>query len=266
MNTDPLASIRCWGIGVELGGIEYDIPALPAAAWWPLLAEMDPSLMLDMIDDQHLLDRLLSGEIGQEELSERLIEVVEEVAGRSMMAAVTICHLAQMHWAVVNGQLIRDGVRWDVLSLGAVLDAMHALFMERFGDTKNDKTGRLYRDEYLAMLEAPMPGAGKADHHQRQRALTDFEASAGPRPTYVLRRPELPDGASAPLERSSVARSGGTRSRTPRPSPLRRRPARSALPTEPPATPDRSDQPARSALLPDAVAPASGNTSRLRRR
>lgn len=262
MNVDPLASIRCWGIGVELGGIEYDIPALPAASWWPVLAEADPDLLLEMIDSPELLDRMLTGQVGQEELNERLIEVIEEMSGRPPMAAILICQLAVMHWPVINGQLIRDGVRWDVLPLGAVLDAIHALLLERFGEGKNDKTGRLYRDEYLAALEEPLPGADRGEQ-KRNRALDDFAASAGPRPTAVLRRP---DGASAPLERSSVARSGGTRSRTPRPSPLRRRPARSALPTEPPATPDRSDQPARNALLPDAVAPASGNTSRLRRR
>lgn len=251
MKVDPLASLRCWAIGVELGGQEYTLPALPAAGWWPLLAEPSPAALLDMITDPDLSDRLLADEIETEEIEQALVELIEEVAGRPFMAAMVTIEVATQHWASVNGQLVRDGVRWDVLPLGAVLDAIHALLLERLGDGKNEKTQRLYRDEYLAALETPLPG------QRNKKALSDFEALAGPRPTAV---------AAEQQPRSSAAPSEGTRSRIRTPSRPPRRPALSGAPTTPPATPERSDQPARSAPLPDEVAPASGTAPRPRLR
>jgi len=250
MTPDPLASMRCWAIGVTLGGQEYTIPAAPAVAWWPVLADLDATVLLDMIRDPDLTDRLWQGEIEPSEIGEALIEAVEQASGRPIMASLTIASLAAQHWASINGQLVRDGVRWDVLPLAAVLDAIHSLLLDRFADGKNDKTGRLYRDDYLAALETPMPGSGTRVSRQ---ALTEFETMAGPRP------------AARPA-RSSGALSGDTPSRTRTPSRPPRRPALSGAPIEQPATPGRSDRPARNVPLPAAGPPASGTASHLRRR
>jgi hypothetical protein len=255
VNVDPLASLKCWAIEVTVGGRDWTIPAAPAAAWWPILADLDPMSVIDMIDDPGLSDHLLDAEVDPGEIGEVMIEAIEAAAGRSFMAASIIAGIVNSHWASINGQLIRDGVRWEELPLGAVLDAAHALLLERFGEQKNEKTQRLYRDEYLAALETPLPGTEGSDA-AREQALADFEALAGPRPT----------GRVAPQTLSTGAPSGDTPPRTRTPSRPPRRPARSAAPIEPPATPVRSDPAARSAPPRDAVAPASGRALRPRPR
>ena len=247
MKTDPLASMRCWAIGVTLGGQEYTIPAAPAAAWWPLLAEPSGSALLDMIKDPDLTDRLWQGEIETQDISDATIETIEAAAGRSVTAALLIASIADEHWASINGQLTREGVRWDVLPLGAVLDAIHALLMERFGDSKNEKTGRLVREDYLAALEMPLSGTGSRVSEQ---AISDFETMAGPRPTRS-------GGVTAPPELSSGAPFADTPSRTRTPSRPPRRPGPSGAPTTPPSTPGRSDPAARSAPPPAGASRAS---------
>ena len=249
MITDPLASMRCWAVGVTLGGREYTIPPLPAAEWWPIVAGGAVSAFLDLIKDPDLTDRLFEDGIDPAEIEQVGIEAIEAAAGRPVMAVLTIAAIAEQHWSSVNGQLMREGVRWDALPLGAVLDAIHSLLLERFGEGKDDKTGRLWRDVYLADLERPLPGN---ERKVSEQALLDFEAMAGPRPVGKATAPV----AGRPA-RSSAAPSAGTPSRTRTPSRPPRRPDRSAAPTEPPSTPGRSDPAARNAPLPDAVSRAS---------
>lgn len=247
MKTDPLASMRCWAIGVVLGGREYTIPASPAVSWWPLLAEPSGAALLDMIKDPDLTDRLWQGEIETQEITEAVIETIETVTGRSFPAAYLIAGIADQHWASINGQLVRDGVRWDVLPVGAILDAIHVLLLERFGESKNEKTGLRWVDEYLAALDAPRPGTGSRVSEQ---AISDFETMAGPRPTRS-------GGVTAPPELSSDAPSVGTPSRTRTPSRPPRRPGQSGAPTTPPSTPGRSDPAARNAPPPAGASPTS---------
>lgn len=262
MSSDPIASMRCWAVGVMLGGREYTVPALPAAAWWPVLAEMRISAFLDLVPGSDLTDHLMTGEVTVTEIEEAMIGALEETAGRPITAAAVIAGCAIGHWAGLNGQLVREGVRWDVLPLAAVLDALHALILERLGDRKDEKTQQLLRDKYLAMLEQPLPGLSKEVDHEKR--AEDFASIAGPMPTAVLRRP-VTDTSEQP-ERSNVARSVGRPSRTPPPPPPHRPRARSGAPTERPATPGRSDHPARTGDRPDAAPPASGSASRPRRR
>lgn len=262
MISDPIASMRCWAVGVTLGGREYTIPALPAVSWWPVLADMRASAFLDLIPGTDLTEHLMTGEVPDSEIEEALIEALEETAGRPVAAAMVIAGLVSQHWAVFNGQLVRDGVRWDVLSLAAVLDALHALILERLGDQRDEKTQQLLRDKYLAMLEQPLPGTSRGIDHERR--ADDFAQIAGPMPTGGVRRP-VTDTAEQPA-RSTVARSAGTPSKTPPPSPPPRPHGRSGAPTERPATPGRSERAARSALPPAGVPRASDIASRPRRR
>jgi hypothetical protein len=241
MNVDPLASMRCWAITLELGGREYEIPALPAVDWWPVLASGDLSRVLDFIpsspDDPANLDELLlSGTISAEELGQALTDTIEEAAGRSLHAAIVLTAVANAQWPVVGGTLAQTGFRWDEQPLGAALDAIYVIITSRLEDEPLKK--------FLALLDNEGLTRGKLSARQRAKVREEFEAMAGPRPTT---------GVVATGERS-----GSERPRTrPRPRPPLRA-ARSASPRPPRAGRAGSGPLASSASPPGAAGPTSG--------
>lgn len=214
MKVDPLASLQCWEIDFTAGGQTYTIPALPASEWWPVLSSGDPLEVLSLLpgnEGQGMEDLLLAGKLGGEQLSEALQQAVEEAAGRSMHAAYVLAYVAGMHWPVINGQLMRSGLRWDVMPLGAMLDAVHSLLVESLPEEG--------RGTFLAELEKGEPAE---DREIVKAAKAAFEDIAGPKPTTGVRRPV----------QSTGEQSAGTPSRTPRRSRSLRRPGPSGGPTE----------------------------------
>lgn len=238
---DPLASMRCWAIEIELGGRVFDIPALPAVEWWPVLISGDLTQILDFVesrpdDPANLDEMILSDGVSSEDLTEALTDAIEETAGRSLHASIVIATVAGTHWPAVNGALASNGFRWDEQSLGAALDAVYA-----------EITGRLKEDslsEFLTLLDNEALTRGKPTGRQRAKAQDEFERMAGPRPTA---------GAVASGERS-----GNARPRT-RPRPVRRlQDGRSVSPRKPRAERAGSGPEASSGSQVDADAPASG--------
>jgi hypothetical protein len=203
MSADPLASMRCWALVVTLGGQEYEIPPLAAADWWPVLTgdvDVEDLLPADMSD---LDDQLLDGTITGAEFNAAMIKVTEAAAGRPLRAALVLAAVAGQHWEIINGRLAQRGFRWDVMPLGAALDAIYALVTESM-DEKD-------RDEFLKLLD---PEAVK--EAERARARAEFEKMAGAPPA---------------TGRSSAAPSGSTLPRTPPRPRSPRRPGRSAVPS-----------------------------------
>jgi len=210
MDVDPAASMRCWAIDVELAGRVFTIPALPAADWWPVLIRADPATVLDLLtstDAETVDDILLTGELDPEALT----DAVEQAAGRPFMAACVLAAAANLHWPVVNGQLARRGFRWDVMPLGAALDAVHLTLTE--GMDEKDRV------KFLTLLDNPVPGRKR----DRKKGVEDFEVVAGPRPTTGVTATGAPSEGSRPRTRQR-----------PRPP---RQDVRSTAPTPPPAPP-----------------------------
>lgn len=199
MEVDPLASMRCWALELELGGRTFDVPALPAADWWPVLVSGDLSQILDFVvstpgDPLDLDELLLTGEVTQDQLSQVLTDAVEETSGRPLHAALVLASLAAMHWASINGALVLRGFRWDQQPLGAALDAIYA-----------EVTGRLEKkqlDEFLALLENEALTSGKPTPRQRAKLVDEFEGMAGPRPTSGVKSTGALSGNARPKTRT----------------------------------------------------------------
>lgn len=193
MEVDPLASMRCWAITVELGGREFDIPALPAVDWWPVVADASAFGLIDLLKSTEGADldaMLLDGRVTHGEMTEVLMDAISEATGRTFHASFALATVAGMHWPVVGGQLAREGFRWDVLSIGAALDACHSIIMESF---PSDKDGEAARKKFADLLEddtLTQPGRKRTPS---QRVMTEFEAMAGPMPAPA----PLPGKASA---------------------------------------------------------------------
>jgi hypothetical protein len=241
MQVDPVASMQCWAVDIELAGRVYPIPALPAADWWPVITSGNPVMVLDLIEEDpeksfNLDDLLLSGEVDGEELNAAVLDAIEAVAGRSFHVAFVLATVASMHWASVNGPLARRGFRWDVQPLGAALDALYVTILEMLPD-------KAHQEKFLAVLGNTALTRGKRTDRDREEVLGEFEQIAGPRPTAGARSSGAPSDSARPRTRIR-----------PRPP---RQDGRSREPRPQPGPPGRSDPLASSVPLPGAEPPTS---------
>lgn len=228
MNVDPVASLRCWEIEVYLEGRTIIVPALPAADWWPVLTQADPVAVLDIVmsTSGDLDELLLSGQVTLEELGDALTDAVEQAAGRSFWAACLLAEIATRSWPAINGELASHGFRWDVAPLGAALDAVYATI-------RSNITEQAKLDQFHALLDRPVTIAGGRVQVDQDKAMAEFEAVAGPKPSaapagvVVSKGGKTPrSGVSAQTERSNAEPSGSELPKTRRP----RRPRHQAAP------------------------------------
>lgn len=214
MDVDPLASMRCWAVEIELGGRVYEIPALPAVEWWPVLVSGDIGQVLDFIesspdDPRNVDDLLLSGAFTAEELTQALTDAIEETAGRSLHAAIVLATVANGQWPAIGGALAQAGFRWDEQPLGAALDAIYAAVTERLNKEALDK--------FLALLDNEALTRGKPTARQRAKVRDEFEVMAGPRPTTGVVATDELSGSGRPRTRPRLQpRRQGGRSASPR--------------------------------------------------
>lgn len=218
MEVDPLASMRCWAIELELGGRAYEVPALPAVDWWPVLVSADLGQILDFVvstpeDPFNLDDLLLEGAFTTAELTTALTDALEETAGRSFHAAFVLATVANSQWAAINGAMVQGGFRWDEQPLGAALDAIYAVV-----------TGRLNEEalkKFLALLDnEALTTGGKPTPRQRAKVENEFESMAGPKPTAGVVATGAPSGSGRPKTQPRLQRPRqGGRSGAPRQRP-----------------------------------------------
>jgi len=200
VEVDPLASMRCWAITLELGGQEFEIPALPAVDWWPVLVSVQPRRVLDLLTSSADLDELiLDGKLTAAEIGQACTDAIEEATGRSLHVSLVLALAADGQWENIGAALALKGFRWDVMPIGAALDAIYATIVGGLGDEA--------RGKFLALLEneaLTQPGKKRTPS---ERVLTEFEAMAGPRPA-----PSVP-GQGSP-QQSSAEPSGSEPPRT----------------------------------------------------
>jgi hypothetical protein len=201
--------MRCWALTVDLGGREFEIPALPAVDWWPVLVDPTAASFLDLLkstDESSSFDldsALLDGTLTGAELGEAMADAVAEATGRSLHASFVLATVANSQWPIIGGELAQRGFRWDVAPIGAALDAIYALVTGGLEDKNREKFLALLEDESLSQ-----PGKKRTPS---QRVVGEFEAMAGPRPAPA----PLPGKASAGPSDSPRPRTR-TRPRPPR--------------------------------------------------
>jgi hypothetical protein len=199
VDVDPLASMRCWAIELELGGRTYDVPALPAVDWWPVLTSGDLTGILDFVVSTpgtpfNLDDLILDGKLNPDDLGEVLTDALEAAAGRSLHSSIVLAAVAMNQWASINGALVARGFRWDRQPLGAALDAIYAEVVSRLSEENLTK--------FLALLENQALTKGGRKAKVSEKAVSEFEGFAGPRPTSGAKSTGAPSDNVRPRTRT----------------------------------------------------------------
>lgn len=227
--------MRCWAIDLELAGHMFDIPAMPAADWWPVLTTGDLALILDFIEDTGDLDDLiLDGRLPPGALADALTDAIEVTAGRTLHAAMVLATVATSHWASINGTITGTGFRWDGQPLGAALDAIHAEITSRLEKADLAKFMTLLDNEALT---------GRKRGRGSSKAAEQFEMVAGPKPTSGVKSTGGPSDNARPRTR--------TQPRPPHPA------AQSPAPTPQPGPPAGNAQQATTGSPGVSVPPTS---------
>jgi hypothetical protein len=117
-----------------VAGLEFEIPALPAADWLN-------TLMQDWAPDDVLIDLLDNGvdialRLEPDEVEDLVMEIIEEVTGRDWWVALRLIGAVQGGWHVLGAEMVLQRVDPERLSLAGWLDAM-TLVMLRLMDKDN---------------------------------------------------------------------------------------------------------------------------------
>jgi hypothetical protein len=127
---DADASLSMWAIEVVIGDQVARVPPLPASAWLPVLMTGDAKNSLDLVEGEFdLASALLHGGATVEDVVEQLTVLVEAVAGRALVTALTIAEFARDRWDLVGPDMARIGMRFDQVPLGYALDAIWSTLM-----------------------------------------------------------------------------------------------------------------------------------------
>lgn len=131
---DPAASLRIWAVETEVGGRTLRIPPLPAAEWLPAVFAGDPWALRDLVEEFEFADLLLDGQATVSTIREALVFLLESASGRTVIATYGIAGAAAGRWDVIGSDLARAGMRFDLVPLGYVLDAMYASLMRHMDE------------------------------------------------------------------------------------------------------------------------------------
>lgn len=138
MRFDPAASMRCWGVTVEIGGRDYRIPPHPAAVWLPAivapsLRPIVPGMVVGLAVDD-LLDQMEAGAVSVTEMDRAARDAIGEVAGMKWWAAARLSGWLWGNWDSIGGLLMSRGIDMGAIPLGAVLVAAYRIIQENRKD------------------------------------------------------------------------------------------------------------------------------------
>ena len=169
--TDPVMSLRPWAVELEIAGVVYSFPAVPAADWLTvLMAEnLDPDqILLDLCPTGYAL--LFDENVDQEELYLAVLDVVEQVSGRKWWIALRLIGVVRSNWNVLGAEMFYRHIDPTVLSLSAWLDVMLVLTI-RAMDPKDVAM-------FTSRLEIP-PAGIESDPADMEMSADQFLSMAG---------------------------------------------------------------------------------------
>jgi hypothetical protein len=171
MRPDPLATLRCWALDVDVAGVTYTIAAQPAQVW--LLAILSGSyveVLPGLLTDKAALnDAIIDGTVEADELLGAARDAIAAAAGTPWWSAARLAQASTDTW--VGAELLLQGIDPGVVSLGAYLAA--AL---RVATKDMDAAGRA---QLTYDLDRPPEGVPAEEWFDEDAAAAGFMAALG---------------------------------------------------------------------------------------
>jgi hypothetical protein len=153
---DAVVGLRPCAVDVTLGGVVYTVPALPAADWLAAIVGEPGAILPGLLphDDQREIHRrVLRGQLDLEEVNGAWRELLGVACGRTWWSASRLCMSASDPdaWPVVHGRLLTSSIDLDVVSVGALCNALFFMMLNNCADDEE-------RHRVRFELELPPPG------------------------------------------------------------------------------------------------------------
>lgn len=123
-------SLKPWPVVLQLGGREFEIPAMSAADWLAYLMQPVPDidgLVLDFLGGVE--DLIYAGAVGVEDLEELMLDVVSTVCARPWWVALRQTKVARDAWPVLGPKLL-ERIDLERVSIAAFLDVLLTITLE----------------------------------------------------------------------------------------------------------------------------------------
>jgi hypothetical protein len=171
-----------WGANVSLGGKQFRVPSLDAAAWLEILMAETvdfEALFPGLAGPEAVLEvnqMLLAGDITSEDLEQAILDMLESVAGRVWWITLRLCYALRKNWESVGGELARNAVTPFGVPLSYWLDAAYATLIHLILHSQKPKNA----EEFSRALTTPPPSEGR-NFDEEANSLAFLAAMKGSR-------------------------------------------------------------------------------------
>lgn len=130
LNRDPVQSLQPWPVLVTVGGVDFEIPALPAASWLSVLMVENLQLddvfpgLLESADTDWVEEQMLSGSLALDDVQGTILDIVENVSARKWWIALRLVDVARSSWDHLGAEMLFRGIDAGRISLAGWLDVL----------------------------------------------------------------------------------------------------------------------------------------------
>lgn len=138
MRFDAEASMRCWGVVLNIGGRDYAIPPLPAGPWLtaittPSYRAVVPGLIRGLSTDD-LIDALVARRVTVADLDQAARDAIAEISGMKWWSATRLAAWLVGNWHTLGSAVLSRGLDMQTAPLGAVLVVTYRVILENCKD------------------------------------------------------------------------------------------------------------------------------------
>lgn len=138
MRFDAEASMKCWGVTLDIGGHDYRIPPHPAGPWLRAITANSyraivPGMVSGLAMDD-LLDQMVAGRVRVADLDQAARVAIAEISGMRWWSAARLSAWLTGNWHTLGSAVLSRGLDMQKAPLGAVLVVAYRVILENCKD------------------------------------------------------------------------------------------------------------------------------------